>query len=256
VDKLRFSAICESVIKTGRELDGIGTLGEKTLHAILKQYFGAEGAVRETRIGPFVADIITDGGIVEVQTRAFNKLRKKLGVFLEKAPVMVVYPIPRTKWLVWIDGQTGVASKKRKSPKQGCIYDAIPELYRIKPLLEHPNLSFCLALIDMEEYRYLDGWSKDRKKGSTRCDRLPVDMVEEIYISNLDDYLKFVPAELKTQFTSMDYKDAAHTSLHVSQTALNILTGIGIVKRVGKQGRLYLYERVSPGLVDAASSRT
>ena len=261
VGKPRFKAICESVITSERERSGIGTLGEKTLHAVLKQYFGPEGAARETRIGPFIADIVTDDCIIEIQTRAFNMLRRKLSAFLEKTPVMVVYPIPKTKWLLWIDGETGGVSKKRKSPKQGAIYDAIPELYKIKPMLNHPNFRLCLALIDMEEYRYLNGWSDDRKKGSTRYDLVPVDMIEEIYISNATDYIKFLPAGLNAQFTSKDYKNAAHTSLHISQTALNILTSVGVVNRVGKLGHLYLYERANPvsgvfaGLVNTAASR-
>jgi len=98
----------------------------------------------------------------------------------------------------------------------------------------------------MEEYRYLNGWSEDKKKGSTRYDRVPVDIIEEIYISSAAEYIKFVPAGLNAQFTSKDYKNAAHTSLHISQTALNILTDVGAVVRVGKQGRSYLYKRANP----------
>jgi len=137
----------------------------------------------------------------------------------------------------------GIISKKRKSPKQGKIYDALRELYKIKPTLSHPSLRICLTLIDMEEYRYLNGWSEDRKKGSTRCDRIPVELVEEIYISNASDYIKFVPIELGTQFTSIEYEKAARTDLHTSQIALNILACVGVVKRVGKRGHSYLYER-------------
>ena len=244
MDSLRFREVCERVMSSERECRGIGTLGEKTLHAVLKQYFKPDRASLETRVGSFIADIVTDNSIVEIQTRAFDKLRKKLIEFLDQSPVTVVYPIPKTKWLLWIDEQTGEVSKKRKSPKQGRIYDAIPELYKIKPMLSHPNFRLCLVMIDVEEYRYLNGWSGDKKKGSTRCDRVPVDIVEEIYISKTSDYIKFVPSELNTQFTSKDYKNVTHANLRTSQTALNILTNIGIVKRVGKQGNLYLYERV------------
>ena len=244
MDNLKFKEICERVISAERERSGIGTHGEKTLHAVLKQYFRPDKAANETRIGPFIADIITDDGIIEIQTRALNKLRKKLDSFLERFTVTVVFPIPKTKWLLWINEQTGEISKKRKSPKQGKIYDAFPELYKIKPILNHPNLRLCLTLIDMEEYRYLNGWSEDKKKGSTRCDRIPIDIVDEIYFNNPSDYIKFIPNGLNTQFTSKDYKNAAHINLHTSQTGLNILTNIGAVKRVGKQGSLYLYERV------------
>ena len=197
MDNLKFKEICKKAISADRERGGIGTLGEKTLHAVLKQYFAPDAASREAKMGSFIVDIVTDDGIIEIQTRAFNKLRNKLNKLLEQSPVMVVYPIPKTKWLLWIDEETrSEITKKRKSPKQGRIYDAIPELYKIKPILSHPNFRICLALIDMEEYRYLNGWSLDKKKGSTCHDRIPVDIAEEIYIHNASDYIKFVPNEL------------------------------------------------------------
>ena len=47
---------------------------------------------------------------------------------------------------------------------------AFKELYKIRPFLKNENLRFRFALIDMEEYRLLNGWSKDKKKGSERYD--------------------------------------------------------------------------------------
>jgi hypothetical protein len=66
--------------------------------------------------------------------------------------VTVVYPVARTKWLVWIDEETGAVTKKRKSPKLGRPYEILRELYRIKPLLKNNNLRFCIVLLDIEEY--------------------------------------------------------------------------------------------------------
>jgi len=243
MDKQKFKEACKSIINIEREQNGIGTLGEKTLHAVLKQYYEPDKANHEIRIGSFVADIVTDSGIIEIQTRAFDKLRNKLAKFLEISHVTVVYPIPKTKWLLWIDERTGETTKKRKSPRQGRIFDIIPELYKIKPLINHVNLRLCIVFIDMEEYRYLNGWSKDKKKGSTRCDRVPIDIADEVYINNTADYIKFIPGELSDGFTSKDYKNATDTNLQTAQTALNILNHIGVVRRVGKQGNLYIYER-------------
>ena len=243
MDKQKFKEACKSIINIEREQNGIGTLGEKTLHAVLKQYYEPDKANHEIRIGSFVADIVTDSGIIEIQTRAFDKLRNKLAKFLEISHVTVVYPIPKTKWLLWIDERTGETTKKRKSPRQGRIFDIIPELYKIKPLINHVNLRLCIVFIDMEEYRYLNGWSKDKKKGSTRCDRVPIDIADEVYINNTADYIKFIPDELSDGFTSKDYKNATDTNLLTAQTALNILNHIGVVRRVGKQGNLYIYER-------------
>ena len=39
MDKQKFKEACKSIIHAEREQNGIGTLGEKTLHAVLKQYY-------------------------------------------------------------------------------------------------------------------------------------------------------------------------------------------------------------------------
>ncbi len=97
--------------------------------------------------------------------------------------------------------------------------------------------------MDLEEYRFLDGWSKDHKKGSTRCDRIPIELIDEISIRSLDDYQFLVPDTLTETFTSRDYKKETGISLSHAQTALNILTYVGATHRVGKKGNAYLYQR-------------
>jgi len=223
--------------------NSIGTLGEKTLHAIVKHYVEPDVTKHEIKVGAYYADIVTDSGIIEIHTGSFNTLRKKLVQFLKSSPVTIVYPLPKTKWLIWLDEKTGEVSKKRKSPKSGSIYDSINELYKIKPLLNHPNIRLRLLFVDIEEYRYLNGWSEDKKRGSTRCDRIPISVVEEVSVNTAYDYRRFIPDALPQQFTSMDYKNAAKINQRTSQTALNILNSIGVVNRIGKQGRLYIYER-------------
>lgn len=59
----------------------------------------------------------------------------------------------------------------------------------------------------MEEYRYLDGWSQDKKKGSTRCDRIPLDIVNDILIENISDYQILIPDKMDDIFTSKDFKN-------------------------------------------------
>ena len=182
MDRQAFDEACEKIIYKERDIDGIGTLGEKTLHAVLKHYMEPEVARHEQKVGSFVADILNEQGIIEIQTANFNVMRRKLDAFLPEYPVTIVYPIPATKWLAWIDEETGEVTKKRKSPKQGTQYQAFRELYKIKPYLTHPNLRIQLLLIDVEESRLLNGWSADRKKGSVRFDRIPVGLVEELEI--------------------------------------------------------------------------
>ena len=54
--------------------------------------------------------------------------------------------------------------------------------------------------------------------------------------------MQFVPFELKDRFTSREFAKAAHITVSLAQTVLNILHYVGTVERVGKQGKLYLYE--------------
>mgnify|MGYP001193196925 CR=1 FL=1 len=246
---------CEYVIGNDREKAGIGTLSEKTLHAVLKRYFAPSAGDREVKIGRYVADIVGENGIIEIQTQGFDKLKGKLAAFLDCARVTVVYPIAATKWLCWIDGETGEVTKKRRSPKTGTVYDAFFELYKIKQLLNHSNLSICLVFLEIEEYRYLNGWSKDKKKGSSRCERLPVDITGEIYLNNTRDYINLIPEALPTPFTTKDFAKEAKLNLSSAQLALNVLNHIGAVNRTGKRGNLHLYETSENGMPESGFMR-
>lgn len=243
MDQQLFHKICDEVIGQGQGLMGIGTLSEKTVHSVLKSYCDPNENNHEIKINGYVADICNGHEIIEIQTRSFDRLRKKLSVFLELYPVTIVYPIPYIKWIRWVNPQTGEISQPRKSPKKGSPYMIFPELYKIKNFLVQPNLRLKIVLLNMEEYRFLDGWSEDKKKGSSKCDRIPTDLIQEIYISDTMDYNQLIPEVLNEEFTSKDYKKASGLSAGASNTAVHILNYIGIIERIGKKGRAYLYSR-------------
>lgn len=241
-DRKAFEEAKKRIIGTDRQRLGIGTLSEKTVHAILKNYYEPDEDRQEIPLENYVADIFTNGEVIEIQTRQLNKMRGKLAAFLPLYPVTIVYPIPREKWIIWIDEESGCLSPRRKSPKKGNPYLAFPELYKIKMFLKDPNLRLRFAMLDMEEYKLLNGWSRDRKKGASSYDRIPTEFVQEVEIERPEDFLQFVPLELEGAFTSRDFAKAAHINASLSQIVLNILHYMGTVERVGKKGRLYLYE--------------
>lgn len=241
-DREAFETAKKKIIGVDRQRFGIGTLSEKTVHAILKNYYEPDEDKQEIPIEKYVADVYTNGEIIEIQTRQFNKMRDKLSAFLPLYPVTIVYPIPREKWIIWIDEESGELSKKRKSPVKGNAYIAFPELYKIKMFLKDPNLRLKFALMDVEEYKLLNGWSKDKKKGASRYDRIPTELVEEVEINCLQDYMQFVPCEINGEFTSKEFAKTAHIPVSLAQTVLNILYHVGILTRVGKKGSMYLYE--------------
>lgn len=237
-----FESTKQKIIGVDRQRLGIGTYGEKTVHAIFKNYYEPDEDKQEIPIDRYVADIYNGQEIIEIQTRQFNRMRDKLTAFLPLYPVTIVYPIPREKWLIWIDEESGELSNKRKSPKKGNLYQAFIELYKIKMFLKEPNLKLKLVLVDMEEYRLLNGWSRDRKKGSIRYDRIPLQIMEEVDIVCSQDYMQFVPVELEGDFTVKEFAKAAHIPAKLAQTVVNILYHMEVLERTGKQGQAYLYQ--------------
>ena len=242
MDKIRFKEACDKIINKSRKQNGIGTLGEKTLHAVLKCYFEPHEDNQEISLGGYVADIAGENGVIEIQTRNFNVLRKKLELFLEFCNVTVVYPIPQIKYLSWLDISTGELVCKRQSPKKGSIYDALKELYKIKYTLDNPRMNLCLAMLELEEIRYLNGWSDDKKRGSTRCDRIPINLLDEIYINSPYDYRIFIPENLPDEFTSADFAKCAKIKRNTAQLALNILSYMDVVKKTATKGRTIFYK--------------
>lgn len=221
---------------------GFGTLQEKTVHAVMKLYYEPNEDYHEVPLEGYIADIYKDGQIIEIQNGNFNRLRDKLKAFLPYYQVMVVLPIPHYKWLIWLDEESGVLSGRRKSPVTGSVYSAFPELYKIKNLLTDPNLSFAFPLLDMDEYRLLNGWSKDKKKGSERYDRMPLALYDEVRFERKEDFVQVIPHELEEPFTVKEFAKAAKIHRDLAQITLHILYHMNLVERVGKRGREYLYE--------------
>ena len=71
-----------STIMDEKKKNYIGTFYEKSLHAVLKNYYEPDEDKQEIPIENYVADIYADGQIIEIQTRNFNVTRDKLKAFL------------------------------------------------------------------------------------------------------------------------------------------------------------------------------
>ena len=96
--------------------------------------------------------------------------------------------------------------------------------------------------MDMEEYRLLNGWSENRKKGSSRYDRIPTNLTQETILSCPKDYMQLLPPDLSEPFTSIQFAKEVHINKSLANVTLNILYDLQIVKRIGKKGNAYLYE--------------
>ena len=191
-----------------------------------------------------VADIVGENGVIEIHTRNFGNLLEKLDNFLEFCEVTVVYPLPALKYVSWLDMDTGELGEKHKSPKKWRIYDAFREIIRIKYALDNPRFHLLLCFLEIDEIRYLNGWSKDKKRGSSRCDRIPKDIIEEVRFDSVSDYRRFLPGGLPQEFTSAHYAKACKIDKKLASSGLNILHYLGLVERIGKKGNSYVYKVV------------
>ncbi len=244
VNQERFQAACETVLGKQRARSGIGTLSEKTLHAILKCYYEPHQENHEIKIGKYVADIVGENGIVEIQTAQFGSMREKLNSFLEVCPVTVVHPVPVKRKLIWIDRDSGAFSQPRTAPCKDFRADIFAELSHIPDLLLHPNLSFCFPLLEMEEYRYLNKKDKNPKRHASRCDKIPSALTGEILLRSKSDFYAYIPELLPERFTSSIFAKTAKCAISTARVMLYVLYHIGITERVGKQGNGFLYRIV------------
>lgn len=245
MDKERFYSALQAVTSGEHIRAGIGTYGEKTVHAVLKNYFEPYADSHEQKIGGFVADIVGEDGIIEIQTGSFERLGKKLEAFLAVSRVTVVYPIPRQKWIIPIDPLTGERGKRRKSPLRGTPWDVFPELYKIKPFLANENFRLCIVMLDVEEYRRPpEENGRGRRRGYVRYDRVPLELAEAVHIDERADWGYFIPTGLPEEYTSAEFGEVSGVGKRYAGLVLNVLTAAGAVEKIGKRGRSFLYKTV------------
>jgi len=241
IDNENLKRVLKKAVSKEEEKNKIGLLSEKTLHSTLKYYF-ADEKYHEKKIGNYYVDILIDNKIYEVQTANFNKLREKLNFLLRDYDITIIYPVIHKKIIFWVEESTNEITNGRLSNKKGNYINIFPELYKIKQYLNNNNLHLKLVLINVDEYKSLNGWDKTKKKGSSRIERVPTEIVDILDIKSIKDYSFFTSSFNDNLFTSKDFKSLNKCSTKEANLALNILLFLGIVERVGKQKRLFLYK--------------
>ena len=100
-----------------------------------------------------------------------------------------------------------------------------------------------MPLLEIDEYRLLDGWSKDKKRGSHRYERIPTDLFGIEEFSADADYIRFIPENCGDLFTLKEFSKEAHVNGRDANGIVKVLMERGLLERVGKRGRSYLYTR-------------
>ena len=81
IDERRFEAARNKIMGADRVRQGIGTLSEKTIHAVLKNYYAPDADMHEIPLEGFVADIFT-GTVLEISKYGNTYIDVKSADFL------------------------------------------------------------------------------------------------------------------------------------------------------------------------------
>lgn len=222
----------------------IGTLREKPLHASLKRWYTQVGDRVEVPVDGFVIDLVRGDLLIEVQTRGFSSLKRKITTLLDlDHHVRIVHPIPIDKWIVKVDTD-GNTLNKRRSPKHGSPIDVFAELVSIPDLLAHPHLGIDVILTNEEEYRRHTPDQSWRRKGWSVEERRLVDVVDTLLISNNEDLAALIPTDLPEPFTTADLATSLGSPRRTAQQMTYCLRIAEVIAAVGKKGNAVEYEVV------------
>lgn len=215
---------------------------ENSLHASLKSIYSKPGSIQEAFVDGYFIDVLTDGLLIEIQTRNFSAIKSKLVSLLESYTVRLVYPIALEKWIVRQPLHGGKSISRRKSPKRGRIEDIFNELVYIGHVLPHQSFQFEVIFIFEEEIRRDDGKGSWRRKGISIFDRRMLKFVERRLLIFPDDYIALIPQDLISPFSNYQLAQSLGIRYALARKMTYCLRQSGSLSVVGKQGNALLLE--------------
>ena len=253
--KIRFLRIADEELSREKLRDGIGLLAEKRLHSVLKRWVLDDFSCHEIKIEgqgarprKFVADVLAPTGeIFEVQTGKLYPMRTKLAFYMTQTtyPVTVVHPLLAVKYISWLDGRSGEVTSRKKSPKKQTPLHALAQLRPFLDYLGTPRFSLCLPLLEVDEYRLLDGWGRGGKRGSHRYELIPIALLDTVYLREKADYVALFPADerLDVPFTAKTFGKVSRLAGYALYDALTVFEALDVIEKCGKEGRAALYRK-------------
>lgn len=220
----------------------VGTLREKPLHAALKTYYAEPGDAFEVPLDGFVIDIVRGTTLIEIQTRGFSSMKRKLAVLLDEHQIRIVHPVAETRRIVKVDDD-GVVVSRRVSPKHGTALDVFAELVSFPGLLEHPHLTLDVLLVDEEEVRRFVPGMAWRRRGWVVDEHRLLEVQSRVRIETPDDLARLVPDAVGDEFTTSDLALAIGRPRRLAQQMAFCLRTLGFVEPVGKRGNSVVYRR-------------
>ena len=215
---------------------GIGTLNERSVHAVLKRYIEPDPAFWEVPVGRFVADIDDGEEICEIQTSKIYSTAEKLRHFLEYSAVTLVTPQILRRHIIRVDPETGETLSRRLSTRRGRKEDILRELVPIASFILRPELSLWIPFLDVADIRIA---SQKGKRGE-KTDTLPEALVDSLYVRKPQDLLVLLPSPLPASFTVKELASFAGIPPASAQGAARFFYEAGLFRRE-KEGRAYRY---------------
>lgn len=230
------------------EEDIIGTLNEKGIHRQIKQLLEDDKTKQEVRICGYIADIVNDNGIFEIQSAHFDKLRDKLEVYLDNTnlDITIVYPIQSLKHILWMDPLTHSIISQSKSTKKPSPLDIFKELYKIIDIIDTTRIHFKLVLIQSEEYKLLDGYGPNRKNKATKLNNKLIKILSVIDLDSYKDLIKLLPSNLPLPFTTGDIYRLTKADSKAASLTCTVCNRLGLIKRGKRKGRYITYTLITP----------
>ena len=219
----------------------IGTLGEKSLHSALKDWYAGPDDRLEVEVDGFHIDILRHKLLIEIQTSNFSSQRKKLKTLTQKHHVRLVFPIAKEKWIVRLSADGMKRLGRRKSPKKGHLFHIFEELVSIPGLIRNENFSLEVLLIQEEEVRCDDGQGSWRRKGWSVADHRFLGVVSRHVFGNPSDFLAFIPPDLSDPFSTHELAKCIEQPRWLAQKMAYCLRHMGVIEVVGKKGNSLLY---------------
>ena len=213
---------------------------EQSLHNQLKTWYAGEGAEEEATVDGYVVDVVRDGLLIEVQTGNFSAIKDKLRDLVGGHRVRLVYPVPRVKHIIRLDGD-GAQVSRRRSPKRGRYEDVFYELVYIPEMCGLDGFELEVALVDAEEYLIDDGKGSWRRRGWSVHDRRLVEVVERRVFTGPRDFIDLLPEGLPPEFTARQLAKAAGLRVRLAQKMVYCLRRMKVVEACGRRGRSNLY---------------
>lgn len=222
----------------------IGTLKESSLHAALKEWYFQQDDIIEQYVKGYYIDIVRGSQLIEIQTSNFSAITTKISILLNDHSVHLVYPLVIHKWIKKItpDGEI----KIRKSPKKGRIEDIFWEVVKIPKLIVHPNFTYEVLLVNVEEtwttQQIKNRRSSWRRRGWTIQDRHLIKVVGRTFFCAPGDYNQFLETVRgESVFSTSDIARVLGIQITLARKMIYTLKNIGIIRVAGKKRNAVLY---------------